>query len=111
MLRQFSALPTEGRARAMLDRDYLWCLANLLLDGEEELERLCPQCRARAEEDRCPVCGQPAARGEGGDWRRGYRTVAMLQLGIAALSFLALPLFVGHVKRPLEATCGQKGNA
>ena len=66
MLRQFSALPTEERARAMLDRDYLWCLANLLLDGEEELERLCPQCRARAEEDRCPVCGQPAARGEGG---------------------------------------------
>ena len=51
----------------MLDRDYLWCLANLLLDGEEELERLCPQCRARAEEDRCPVCGQPAAAlGEGG---------------------------------------------
>ena len=51
----------------MLDRDYLWCLANLLLDGEEELERLCPQCRARAEEARCPVCGQPAAAwGEGG---------------------------------------------
>ena len=33
------------------------------------------------------------ALGEGGDWRRGYRTVAMLQLGIAALSFLALPLW------------------
>ena len=26
-------------------------------------------------------------------------------------SLLALPVFIGHVKRPLEATCGQKGNA
>ncbi len=41
----------------MLDRDYLWCALNLALDGEEELSRLCPACRAEAEEDRCPVCG------------------------------------------------------
>ncbi len=41
----------------MLDRDYLWCALNLVLDGEEELSRLCPSCRAEAEEGRCPVCG------------------------------------------------------
>ena len=61
VLRQFGALPTESRVRAMKGRDYLWCLANTLLDREEELERLCPQCRARALEARCPVCGRPAA--------------------------------------------------
>lgn len=57
VLKRFGALPTEGRVRAMKGRDYLWCLANTLLDGEEALERLCPDCRARAEEERCPVCG------------------------------------------------------
>ena len=67
VLKQFRALPTEGRARAMKDRDYLWCLANALLDGEEELERLCPRCRSRAEEARCPACGRPTGEwGEGG---------------------------------------------
>lgn len=59
VLRQFHALPTEPRARAMKGRDYLWCLVNALLDREEELGRLCPSCRARALEERCPVCGQP----------------------------------------------------
>lgn len=58
VLRQFGALPTESRAREMKGRDYLWCLANSLLDREEALERLCPACRARALEERCPVCGQ-----------------------------------------------------
>lgn len=58
MLRDFSALPTEPRAREMKDRDYLWCLVHQLLDREEELDRLCPECRARAEEERCPVCGR-----------------------------------------------------
>lgn len=62
VLRQFGALPTEGRVRAMKGRDYLWCLANSLLDREEELERLCPACRSRVLEERCPVCGQ--AHGE-----------------------------------------------
>ena len=34
---------------------------------EEELERLCPQCRSRAEEARCPACGRPTGEwGEGG---------------------------------------------
>ena len=67
VLRQFGALPTEGRARAMRDRDYLWCLANGLLDREEELERLCPSCRARALEGRCPACGQSLPEEETGN--------------------------------------------
>ena len=41
----------------MTHRDYLWCAVNLAMDGEEELERLCPSCRMEAEENRCPVCG------------------------------------------------------
>lgn len=44
----------------MKGRDYLWCLANQLLDEELELERLCPSCRARAMEEHCPVCGRAA---------------------------------------------------
>jgi predicted amidophosphoribosyltransferase len=43
----------------MTDRDYLWCALNLLLDGQEELDRLCPACRAEAERECCPVCGVP----------------------------------------------------
>lgn len=58
MLRLFGALPTEERARDMTDRDYLWCALNLLLDREEELSRLCPDCRERAEREPCPVCGE-----------------------------------------------------
>ena len=60
MLRQFRALPTDPRARDMKGRDYLWCLANGILDREERLEQLCPACRARAMEERCAVCGRPA---------------------------------------------------
>lgn len=56
-MRAFGALPTEGRVRNMKDGDYVWCLVNLLLDGEEELERLCPACRSRAMEPRCVRCG------------------------------------------------------
>lgn len=41
----------------MTDRDYLWCALNLLLDQEEELARLCPDCRAKAQAEPCPVCG------------------------------------------------------
>lgn len=65
MLRAFGALPTEERARAMRERDFVWCLAHMALDREEELARLCPSCRAKAEEDRCPVCGLPAQLWEG----------------------------------------------
>ena len=46
----------------MTGRDYLWCALNLLLDGEETLDALCPACRAEAREGRCPVCG--AATGD-----------------------------------------------
>ena len=45
------------------DPMYLWCAVNLLLDDEETLEQLCPACRERALEARCPVCGAPT----GGD--------------------------------------------
>ena len=50
----------------MKNRGYLWCLADAVLDREEELERLCPQWRSRAEEERCPVCGQVHGAAEGG---------------------------------------------
>ena len=65
VLKAFGALPSEPRALAMRDRDYVWCLSHLALDQEEELERLCPVCRARAAESRCPVCGAPSGQGEG----------------------------------------------
>lgn len=45
----------------MKERDYLWCVLNMLLDEEEELDRLCPTCRAEAESGRCSVCGMPRA--------------------------------------------------
>lgn len=61
VLRAFGALPTEERVRRMTERDYLWCALNLVLDWDEELGRLCPHCRERAEEERCPVCGEPRA--------------------------------------------------
>ncbi len=48
----------------MTDADYLLCAAHLILDAEEELDQLCPICRARAEADLCPVCG--GERGERG---------------------------------------------
>ena len=53
MLSRFGALPTEARARDMKARDYLWCLAQELLDREEALE------------ERCPVCGREAGGDEG----------------------------------------------
>ena len=77
MLRLFGALPTEGRAKSMTDRDYLWCALNLALDQEEELERLCPECRRRALEEPCPACGAPReswAVNSGFDWAR-YRAL------------------------------------
>ncbi|MEQ2457166.1 molybdopterin oxidoreductase [Flavonifractor hominis] len=43
----------------MKARDYLWCALNLVLDREEQLQQLCPDCRSRVEEERCPVCGAP----------------------------------------------------
>lgn len=57
----------------MTDRDFLWCALNLAIDREEELGRLCPACRERAEAEPCPVCGAPRGEGavnEGFDWKR-----------------------------------------
>lgn len=65
VLREFGVLPTDERAVAMTDRDYLWCLLHLSLDEEEELARLCPACRTQAREERCPICGCPAGESEG----------------------------------------------
>lgn len=78
VLRQFGALPTEERARAMTDGDYLWCAVNLLLDEEEAAERLCPVCREEVQAARCPVCGRETgqvSRGENPafDWERFAR--------------------------------------
>ena len=41
----------------MREREYLWCILNLMLDDETELAQLCPSCRSAAEEERCPACG------------------------------------------------------
>ncbi len=37
--------------------EYLYALAQLRLDREEALERLCPTCQARAKSERCACCG------------------------------------------------------
>ena len=57
MLRYAGALPSEKRAQEMTDADYLYCLVHEMLDREEAMERLCPECRTRAEEARCSICG------------------------------------------------------
>ncbi|MEG2958927.1 MAG: hypothetical protein RR828_04245 [Oscillospiraceae bacterium] len=57
VLRSFGVLPSEERGKNMTERDYLYCALNLLLDDEEELAALCPTCRMKAEEARCPACG------------------------------------------------------
>ena len=67
VLRYAGALPSEKRAQEMTDADYLYCMVHELLDREEELERLCPTCRKRAEEARCSICGELLAEAAGGD--------------------------------------------
>ena len=64
VLRAMHALPTEQRARDMTDGDYFYCGVQLALDAKEALERLCPDCRQRAMEHRCPVCGTLTSGGE-----------------------------------------------
>ena len=61
VLRAFSVLPSEKRAREMTEGDYLQCALHLLLDREERTEKLCPDCRRRQEASRCPVCGRETA--------------------------------------------------
>lgn len=62
VLREFSVLPGERRAREMTDSDYLYCFIQLRLDDEEQLEKLCPDCRGQLERNACPVCGQGGVR-------------------------------------------------
>lgn len=70
VLRSFGVLPSERRARKMRRGDYLYCVLHLLLDEEERLERLCPDCRAQAESDACPVCGKQWEAGGSFDMAR-----------------------------------------
>lgn len=65
-MRLFQALPTEERVQRMLDRDFVWCGLNLLLDEEEQQKKLCPSCQARAAEDCCPGCGTHLSQVSGG---------------------------------------------
>lgn len=62
VLRYAGALPSEKRAQEMTDADYLYCLVHEMLDREEAMERLCPECRTRAEEARCSICGASSAK-------------------------------------------------
>lgn len=61
VLRAFGVLPSEQRAREMTEADYLYCVMQLTLDEEQELKRLCPECRAQAEQNNCICCGTPLA--------------------------------------------------
>jgi predicted amidophosphoribosyltransferase len=67
VLKEMGALPSERRVMDMTDGDYLYCILNLLLDQEEQLNRLCPQCRRMAEEGRCPSCGAVVSHWQGGE--------------------------------------------
>lgn len=58
VLCHFGVLPSEARAREMTENDYLYCAMQMMLDREEQLEQLCPQCRSRVEHDRCSGCGR-----------------------------------------------------
>ena len=66
VLRYAGALPSEKRAQEMTDADYLYCLVHEMLDREEAMERLCPECRTRAEESRCSICGAKLGETAGG---------------------------------------------
>ena len=66
VLRAFSVLPGEARAKRMTDRDYLYCAAQMMLDAQEKLDALCPSCREKAKRARCPVCGEELAEENAG---------------------------------------------
>lgn len=57
VLKMFHALPTEERVKNMMDRDFLWCGLQMVLDEEEEMARLCGVCQNKAQEKRCLGCG------------------------------------------------------
>ncbi len=66
ILREFGVLPWEARARALRERDYLYCAAQMMLDEEEKLAGMCPACRAEAESAHCTVCGAALAEENAG---------------------------------------------
>lgn len=74
VLRYMGVLPSEQRAREMSRNDYLYCAMEMMLDREEQLEGLCPDCRSRMEEWRCRCCGKTMAGEQGEnpefDWER-----------------------------------------
>ena len=41
----------------MADGDFLYCILQMILDGEEQLQKLCPSCRSKLGQQGCPVCG------------------------------------------------------
>lgn len=41
----------------MTEADIGYCVLQMILDGEERLEKLCPSCRRELGQDACPVCG------------------------------------------------------
>ena len=46
-----------------------------MLDEEELLDRLCPQCRMELEQEHCPICGDrldhwAMGQNDGFDWER-----------------------------------------
>lgn len=55
VLRYFGVLPSQ--ARAMTDGDFLYCVLQMVIDGEEQLAKLCPGCRQSLLEEKCPACG------------------------------------------------------
>lgn len=57
VLKTFGVLPTESRARSMTEGDYLYCAVQLMLDNEEQKNKLCPTCRGKLEDRRCIRCG------------------------------------------------------
>lgn len=58
VLRAFGVLPSEQRAKQMTDGEYLYCVLQMMLDEQEQLDMLCPSCRQKANEPRCPACGK-----------------------------------------------------
>ena len=58
VLRAFGVLPSEQRAKDMTDGEYLYCVLQMMLDEQEQLDLLCPSCRQKLQEPRCPACGQ-----------------------------------------------------
>ena len=47
-------------------REIVPVAAHEMLDHEEAMERLCPECRTRAEEARCSICGAKLGETAGG---------------------------------------------